>query len=284
MQLQKSAAQRKKNLRVDTEKPSERSGTPPRGSGRVRVLTNPSSPHVATSSPIQTLDQKKHNDETLIGILRAKGPKVSFGELALLTTNNERTATIRTDMEEAEFLTIDKADFERLLKDKYTTGLQKKIDELKSFDLFDQISDIHLKKIALHVEHRTYRPSQLIVPYGARASHVYFIDNGSAVLHKKTLTSGGGSTSLISKRQSFKMPSTQYTEIGNLNKGEIFGQESLSESPQTFPVSVRAGSEGCEAFVIHRDDLVTRLKEEYLAQFRMKNSICDIATTGPLLS
>jgi len=75
-----------------------------------------------------------------------------------LSLSVDRSATIRTDLQDCEFLVIEKDDFDRVLKSLLFDALASKVEKMKKFKLFEQMSDVHLKKIALHLERRVVPP------------------------------------------------------------------------------------------------------------------------------
>eukprot|EP01006_Ploeotia_vitrea_P036608 TRINITY_DN66040_c7_g2_i2.p1 TRINITY_DN66040_c7_g2~~TRINITY_DN66040_c7_g2_i2.p1 ORF type:complete len:544 (+),score=303.49 TRINITY_DN66040_c7_g2_i2:38-1669(+) len=265
-------------------------GTPaplisPASRNRLRMS---SSRHKLNKDPTQSTSGKADDQMIFIGMLRAGGPRVSFGELGLIH-NARRSATIMTGSTQSDFLTVDKTAFDRVLKARYAEDLEAKVQQLKQIELFAGMSDEHLSKIALHLQKRIVGPKQDLIKAGSKPNHIFFITKGcvevrehvSASSPSSSRGSGGGGLDEVKqqahsplerptsanaanrKRQSLRaLRSTSkdtYRTIEVLKAGNIFGEHCLSTPPMPQPHDVRSLTE-TELIVLDKQDFLRRVK------------------------
>jgi CRP-like cAMP-binding protein len=222
---------------------------------RIRVTTNPSSPKINKAR--MSLDASRAAPEELfVGLIRAGGPKTSFGELGLIA-DTTRSATIRTDLQDCEFVTIDKFAFDKILKSQLHELIDAKVKEMKRFRLFTNMSDTHLTKISLHLEAKHFAPNMLIAKEGNPATHVYFILKGTAEETKVAEIDPIADN----KRNSLRVRQVAaYERVKLLETGSVFGAaEALVDPPKPFPHGLRSVTE-CEIWSIERGDLMRRAR------------------------
>lgn len=225
---------------------------------RIRVMTNPSSPK-RDKARRSIVNSEKATQEIFIGFIRAGGPKTSFGELGLIS-DTTRSATIRTDLADCEFLTVDKADFDRVLKSKMHEALAAKVARMKNFKLFNQMSDVHLNKIALHLETRMIGPKQLVSKEGNPATHISFLLKGTMELTKLVHEDKDKHGNLKTRQVS------SYEQVSQLHENEMYGAvEALSEPAKPLQNGLRSVTE-CEFWQIERGELLRRARSEFFEE------------------
>jgi len=271
------------SLRIDTAKAMSKEApvvneTPEQR--RLRVQTNPCSPKVNKAR--RSLDQKVKQQEIFIGFIRAGGPKTSFGELALIA-NTTRSATIRTDLQDCEFLVIEKGDFDRVLKARLGDLLEQKVNKMKQFRIFQNMSDVHLQKISLHLESRTFGPKQMIAKQNNPATHLYFVVSGDC---ETVQISHEDPVAAVEKRHSLRNHQTiTHNRVALLRPFHTFGErEALSEPLRPYQYGLRSVTD-CEMWMIERGEFLRRTRgdivEELLSdETKEKDSPATPATPG----
>jgi CRP-like cAMP-binding protein len=111
--------------------------------------------------------------------------KSSFGELALLSSDSLRTASVMTEHDgvtasggEVELLTVTKPVFDKALKGQEKQKLEEQLTILRSFNLFSHVGDRHLIKLSYYFQSKFVPAQATLVTQGTRASHLYFIVSG----------------------------------------------------------------------------------------------------------
>ena len=92
-------------------------------------------PHLMQAAKEQGIESWRAHFK-MLGILHANGPKVVFGESGLLQPGASRSATIRAEEMPTETLTVEKADFDRILAGRFHEDLNAKYQMLCGIQLF----------------------------------------------------------------------------------------------------------------------------------------------------
>eukprot|EP00055_Hartaetosiga_balthica_P012915 m.64275 g.64275 ORF g.64275 m.64275 type:complete len:339 (+) comp8108_c0_seq1:484-1500(+) len=113
-------------------------------------------------------------------------PGDSFGELALLDPTNIRTATI-TCKTPAEFLRVDKHEFDTILKASHEYDVRFKFNTLRDHQWFSSWSDEPLREIVNHCKRRVFRPKVVIFNghTPGEMEYVWVLARGSARLLRR---------------------------------------------------------------------------------------------------
>lgn len=232
-----------------------------------RIMTNPGSPK--REKPRTLGFQPKPQQEIFVGLLRAGGPTTSFGELGLIS-DKKRSATIRTELEDSQFLTLEKADFDRVLKARTHEILTEKVNVLKQLPILANVSDDHLIAVALHLKKRMLTPQQSLHRDGTPATHIYFLVRGSLGAYKKKpkpITSTDSPTNTTNKvahdptkRHKIKEAQNELEQISAFEEGAVIAaDEALAEPMKMYPYTIRSNTE-CVIFQIQREDLLQRVR------------------------
>lgn len=108
----------------------------------------------------------------------------TFGELALLDVNNERTATVIAK-EPTELLRVDRSEFSGLLSRSQLDDLQAKYQYLRQVFSGPAWTDTDLRAAACHTHVRSFRAGQIVFNGGQRDTpymeHLAVVVEGAAV-------------------------------------------------------------------------------------------------------
>jgi CRP-like cAMP-binding protein len=111
-------------------------------------------------------------------------PGDTFGELALLDVNNERTATVIAK-EPTELLRVDRSEFSGLLSRSQLDDLQAKYQYLRQVFSGPAWTDTDLRAAACHTHVRSFRAGQVVFNGGQRDTpymeHLAVVVEGAAI-------------------------------------------------------------------------------------------------------
>jgi CRP-like cAMP-binding protein len=133
-----------------------------------------------------------------------------FGDLALVN-DKPRTATIAAATD-VTLISVEKTDYNRILKVIHITEQREKLLFLKNFKLFDDWEEYKIKPTASLLKWTTYAPGQVIIEEGAPIKSFYFLRTG-VVYQTRKLTLRSGQTVLV--------------RVAPIKENEYFGHEGV---------------------------------------------------------
>ncbi|KAK3268253.1 hypothetical protein CYMTET_23234 [Cymbomonas tetramitiformis] len=123
-----------------------------------------------------------------------------FGELALLSTSDTRTATILTEMP-VEFMKITRAVYDATLRQLQLEQLRSKMEFLSRCALFSMMDDHDKSRNQLITTDKVYPRGFTIVEEGDPLKTVYFVVSGSVSLTHKCQPKAGGAGAAPAPRE-----------------------------------------------------------------------------------
>ncbi|KAI9207816.1 cyclic nucleotide-binding-like protein [Polychytrium aggregatum] len=139
------------------------------------------------------------------------GPGDGFGELALVNSA-PRSATILTQSR-CFTVAVDKEPYSRIMKFIHKSQLHETVIFLRSVQIFSDWTMVALMSVASTFNFKTYEPGEVIMMQNMPIKEVCFIRSGQCMLSRVILTRG--------RRVN--------VVIGELNRGEYFGEEAILE-------------------------------------------------------
>mmetsp|Transcript_38686 Transcript_38686/g.122926 ORF Transcript_38686/g.122926 Transcript_38686/m.122926 type:complete len:384 (-) Transcript_38686:342-1493(-) len=101
----------------------------------------------------------------------------SFGELALMSEDSIRAATIRT-LFKCDFLILSKDSYDFIIKSMQDGNLGGKVDFLSELSVFEHTSRAHLQALALCMTVRAVPPKTVVIKQGNEADDLFFVRRG----------------------------------------------------------------------------------------------------------
>ena len=105
----------------------------------------------------------------------------SFGELALLQEGNTRAASI-VAREDSEFLTIDRKDYNSILRDVNESQISEKVNFLREMNLFKNVAFSTVQSVAYVLSTRDYPRNAIIARQGMECEDIYLVESGGVKL------------------------------------------------------------------------------------------------------
>jgi CRP-like cAMP-binding protein len=109
--------------------------------------------------------------------IKIEGPGCSFGEKAITDGKGLRTATI-TALQDCTMAIIDKANYNRILKDINERELLNTERLLQSFWIFNGFTKTKLKQIAKSINEKKFCRGEVIYKEGDPIDGVYMVKQG----------------------------------------------------------------------------------------------------------
>lgn len=160
--------------------------------------------YVAESGEYDVLIQTKGSDEAVK--VATLGAGKCFGDLALMY-NCPRAATIQT-LTPGKLYAITRAAY-RMIKMATNQGLQETEEFLRNVPSLSQLTREEISKIAFALENESFEPGDFIIRKGDEGNKFYILKEGEVIVSEKTSPTGEGK------------------ELGQLKKGEFFGERAL---------------------------------------------------------
>lgn len=200
------------------------------------------------------------------------GAGQSFGELALIN-GEPRSATIKCNSE-CLFATINKDEYERVLKKIETREIAKKMEFFMSLPFLKGQTINQVKRILPGFTLQTYFRNQVVFSEKDTPEHVYIVQNGEFEVSKMKLKRVKQSNerklkALIgpAKQSSHQAIDEGYhwskksIRISLYCRGQIFGHEDVIPG-RTHRTTVRCLSQDGALFVIHKDEFISKFHRD----------------------
>jgi len=160
-------------------------------------------------------------------------------------------------------LVVEKHDFDRVLKARLGDLLEQKVNRMKQFRIFQNMSDIHLQKISLHLESRTFGPKQMIAKQNNPATYLYFVVSGDC----ETIQISHDDPSALEKRHSLRNHQTiTHNRVALLRPFHTFGEkEALSDPLKPYQYGLRSVTD-CEVWMIERGEFLRRTRGDIVEE------------------
>ena len=144
-------------------------------------------------------------------------PGQSFGELALINSA-PRSATVRATMD-SEFVVIEKADYNAVLKKMHELARVEKLRLLRRVHSFRDWSDSELKQLSEKARLRSFSDNGIVCQEGGQRECLHIVKRGVCRILKMVRASGSGPRKEIA-----------WIEVSNLWPRDYFGEAGLFES------------------------------------------------------
>jgi CRP-like cAMP-binding protein len=160
--------------------------------------------------------------EKNIGVLK---DGQTFGELALLYCT-PRSASI-VAVTNSSLIKIDKAPFDKYVKNIFENQLQDQIEFLKICPIFQKIDKEQLIKLGVRTEIKKYSTGQIILESNYKIDKIYIIRRGGAKVTKNIKFIKNDRK--YRKERTKKLTSKQFTDFNDLNNREQIENDKMIE-------------------------------------------------------
>ncbi len=185
---------------------------------------------------------------------------LSFGELALMNTE-PRTASIIC-LEDTEFMTVEKADYDRILKTVMQAKLKKKEEYFLQVSVLRNASSKYLAMMSYFFIPRKFQRNSVLIRQGDAADSVYFVRKGRCriVYHTEITYDTFEYPTKIETRD------TKVFDLANIGPHEYFGEYALLEGvPQPFTIIAETD---VKLYEINNSDFRKKTGKRMIATFK----------------
>ena len=206
----------------------------------------------------------------------------TFGELALTSGNDYRSATVRAKTH-LEALQLHKVDYDRFVKDIQDAERRENFYVLKNCMLFRNWTKAKIQKLCNACTRKSFNAGQYIFQQGDPCDMIYFVLDGKIDVYKEVVvvvrnrwpsSSGRGQEGISRKK---KKP----FKVSTLTKGDYFGEQAIVQN-QLRTVSC-VTSTACTVLSLDRLEFAHYIESDVAIQV-MKNAYDDYVQDKQLLN
>ncbi|KAL4432115.1 hypothetical protein ABPG74_014369 [Tetrahymena malaccensis] len=188
-------------------------------------------------------------------------PGEAFGEIALLTTENKRMASIICK-EDSWFISLDKEGFNEIQGSYQQHLLNEKVYFMKKFEIFKPVAVNKILSFLHEFQEKIYTVGKKIYCQGDRGEKIFFLMEGEVELIREMVSVGTSKLDQQKYQQYFK--NTKLTNIQKqivlLGSNNYFGDEDIISPDRIYSFTAVCKSQNCKILEVEMRILSSFLK------------------------